>query len=77
MLAGWRAWHVQSAPYTPQYATSIEAGAGLMKNRLAEHWMDTEGEHELSPENLEDARLRLNETSHRGVRGPSLRWSGG
>jgi len=48
-----------------------------MKNRLAEHWMDTEGEHELSPENLEDARLRLNETSHRGVRGPSLRWSGG
>jgi hypothetical protein len=70
LLAKWRVWHLRSPPGTPQYNGAIEAGAGLMKQRLSEHWMETGGEHQLLPEDLEQERLRANETSGRGGPGP-------
>ena len=49
--------------------TGMGVGAGLVRLRLSEHWLDAGGDHVLSPEDLGHERLRLNDTSHRGALG--------
>lgn len=49
--------------------TGMGVGAGLVRLRLSEHWLDAGGDHVLSPEDLGHERLRPNDTSHRGALG--------
>ncbi len=59
---------LRSVSSTLRY-TGMGVGAGLVRLRLSEHWLDAGGDHVLSPEDLGHERLRLNETSHRGALG--------